>query len=113
MPGMEAKETMSQAVLAMAKKCPDKIILNDGQFAKLLKLCELVDLINEEDEVNNLVIDAVGGKVSFEVAVLTLKNGEDDRFLSYIKNADFSHVNETQGYLRLTIGVERLWSKVE
>ncbi len=99
MPGMEAKETMSQAVLAMAKKCPDKIVLNDGQFAKLLKLCELVDLINEEDEVNNLVIDAVGGKVSFEVAVLTLKNGEDDRFLSYIKNADFSHVNETQGYM--------------
>lgn len=113
MPELEAKAVVSETVGTMAKAYGGKLILNEGQFSRLLKLCELADVMNEEDGIENFAANAELGQISFEIPVLTIKDSRSSQFLTCMKNADYTSVRETGGVLRLVMGVERLWSKIE
>lgn len=113
MPELETKAFVSETVSTMATACSGKLILNEGQFSRLLKLCELVEVMNEEDGIENFSFNAQLGCIYFEIPVLTIKDGRSSQFLTYMKNADYVNVSETNGVLLIAMGVERLWSKIE
>lgn len=113
MPELETKAFVSETVSTMATAYSGRLILNEGQFSRLLKLCELVEVMNEEDGIENFAVNAELGCISLETPVLTIKDGRSSKFLTYMKNADYTSVRETGGVLQLVMGVERLWSKIE
>ena len=96
--------------------CPEffgRYILNEGQFAKLMTLCEFVDLYGAELGVKKMTIDANLGRISLEMFDVIFDCGVTHPFFSYIKNAEYLSFKKANDGICVTLGVERLWSKVE
>lgn len=113
MPEFEAKAFVSDVVSTMTDAYGGKRVLNKGQYLRLLGLCDMVELLNQGDEVENFMVNAEAGSISLEIPILTFKTGRSAQLLAYMKNADYTDIRESGGVLLLTMGVERLWSKVE
>ena len=111
MPDMEAQKTIARAVASLAGT--GEFILNEGQFAKLMTLCEFVDLYGAELGVKKMTIDANLGRISLEMFDVIFDCGVTHPFFSYSKNAEYLSFKKANDGICVTLGVERVWSKVE
>lgn len=111
MPDIGAQKAASEAVMSLAGS--EKFILNEGQFAKLMKLCEFVDLCGEELGVEDMTIDAGLGRISLKMFDVVFDHGTTHPFFSYIKYAEYLSFKKENDGICLTMGVERLWAKIE
>lgn len=111
MPDMGTQEAASKAVATLVVS--DKLILNEGQFAKLMKLCEFVDLYGEELGVEDVSIDASLGRISLKMFDVVFNHGATHPFFSCIKYAEYLSFKKANDGICLTMGVERLWAKIE
>lgn len=83
---------------------------------KLLRLCELADLLKDEFDAEEVKVGVnpseMYGIICVETDEVIFEDGRSHQFFDYLKLSDFLHFSKSDsGMLRICFGVKDLWVK--